>query len=463
MTVPNNNLRIPAGPVPSRQLSNELPRIAVTFRAPHELTIVTSNPRIHTRQQIKQIAKSISVFGFLIPIVIDEANRVLVGVGRFLAAKELLGFAEIPTIQVTHLDEAQKKAFAIADNQLGTISKWDDPVLAKQLKELSIVNLDFDLEVTGFEVAEIDLRIESLNLDIDDSDPADTLPAAATGEPVSCLGDVWILGRHRLLCGDALDSTAYTTLMRGKKADMVFTDPPYNVKIDGHATGLGANRHREFAMAAGEMTYAEFQTFLLNACLLLTRNSSDGSIHFLCMDWRHTGELLAAGRAVYAELKNICVWNKSNAGMGSLYRSQHEFIFVFKNGSAPHHNNVQLGRFGRHRSNIWNYPGANSMGRGTEEGNLLALHPTAKPIKLVADAILDCSARGDLVLDPFIGSGTTLMAAERVGRRCYGLEIDPHYTDTIIRRWQAHTGDDAIHEASGRHFNDTLVGSQPNV
>jgi DNA modification methylase len=284
------------------------------------------------------------------------------------------------------------------------------------------------------------------------------LPAAATGEPVSQPGDVWTLGRHRLLCGDALDPVAYTTLMRGKKADMIFTDSPYNVKIHGHATGLGANRHREFAMASGEMSYAEFQTFLLSACLLLARHSSDGSIHFFCMDWRHAGELLAAGRTVYSEHKNTCVWVKSNAGMGSLYRSQHELVFVFKNGQAPHRNNVQLGRFGRQRSNVWNYPGANAMGRGTEEGNLLALHPTAKPIKLVADAILDCSARGDLVLDPFMGSGTTLMAAERVGRRCYGIEIDPLYIDTIIRRWQTQTGDVAVHEATGRGFNDIVGG-----
>jgi DNA modification methylase len=462
MPLNNPSSKAPMGLTPLHQLSNELAKIEVTYKSPDRLSLPANNPRVHTPAQIKKIGRSLSIFGFLIPIVVDEADCVLVGIGRLMAARGL-GFSKVPTIQVTHLSDAQKKAFAIADNRLVEVGKWDDRVLATQLAELSLINLDFDLEVTGFEVAEIDLRIESLNLDPDESDPADTLPAAAAGEPVSRLGDVWVLGRHRLLCGDALDPVAYTTLMRGKKGDMVFSDPPYNVKIDGHATGLGANRHREFAMAAGEMTYAEFQAFLLNVCLLLTRNSSDGSIHFLCMDWRHTGELLAAGRAVYADLKNICVWSKTNAGMGSLYRSQHEFVFVFKNGTASHQNNVQLGRFGRHRSNVWNYPGANSMGRGTEEGNLLALHPTAKPIKLVADAILDCSARGDLILDPFLGSGTTLMAAERVGRRCYGLEIDPLYTDIIIRRWQAQTGDDAVHEVTGRRFNDILVGSRQNV
>jgi DNA modification methylase len=442
---------------PLHHLSNELAKIEVTYKSPDQLSLPAKSLRVHTSGQIKKIGRSLSVFGFLIPIVIDEADCVLVGIGRLCAARNL-GFTEVPTIQVTHLSDAQKKAFAIAENRLVEIGKWDDKVLAEQLAELSLINLDFDLEVTGFEVAELDLRIESLNLNVDQSDPADIVPAAPTGEPVSRLGDVWMLGRHRLLCGDALDPVAYTALMRGKKADLVFTDPPYNVRIDGNATGFGAIHHREFAMACGEMTSAEFQTFLLSACALLARHSENGSIHYVCMDWRHSVEMLAAGASVYTEHKNICVWNKSNGGMGSLYRSQHEFVFVFKNGNAPHQNNVQLGRFGRYRTNVWNYPGANSMGRGTEEGNLLALHPTAKPVKLVADAILDCSARGDLVLDPFIGSGTTLMAAERVGRRCYGLEIDPLYVDTIIRRWQAQTGDDAVHESTGRRFNDVIVG-----
>lgn len=434
-------------------LSNELARIGVTYKSPGELTIPQKNPRAHTPRQIKQIARSIGVFGFLIPIIVDEVGRILVGVGRLLAAREL-GCTAVPTIQVSHLSEAQKTAFAIADNQLAAIAKWDDPILAKQLKELSIINLDFDIEVVGFEMGEIDLRIESINLDVDDVDPADNLPDDADGEPVTRVGDIWALGRHRIICGSALDPIAYRSLMQGKKADLVFTDPPYNVKIDGHATGLGANRHREFAMASGEMSFAEFQGFLLSACALLVRHSADGSIHYICMDWRHSGELLAAGRAVYTEHKNTCVWVKTNAGMGSLYRSQHEFVFVFKNGQASHWNNVQLGRFGRHRSNVWDCPGANSLGRGTEEGNLLSLHPTVKPVKLVSDAILDCSARGDLVLDPFLGSGSTVMAAERVGRSCYGIEIDPVYVDTVIRRWQAQTGEDAIQDATGRRFSE---------
>jgi DNA modification methylase len=267
-------------------------------------------------------------------------------------------------------------------------------------------------------------------------------------------GDLWILGRHRLLCGSALDADAYTTLLNGEVADLIFTDPPYNVKIDGHATGLGVTHHREFAMASGEMSSDQFEDFLNTVCRLLVRHSRDGSIHYIAMDWRHVKELLVAAGSIYNELKNICVWTKTNAGMGSLYRSQHELFAVFKNGGAPHCNNVQLGRFGRHRSNVWIYPGANSFGRKTDEGNLLAMHPTVKPAKLVADAILDCSRRGEFVLDPFLGSGTTLMAAERVGRRCYGLEIDPRYADVIIRRWQIYTGDYAIHASSGRTFRE---------
>jgi DNA modification methylase len=325
---------------------------------------------------------------------------------------------------------------------------------------LSLINLDFDIEVTGFEVAEIDLRIESINLDFDG--PPDVVPEPITGHPISQIGDLWVLGRHRVVCGSALDPAAYAILMDRKKANIVFADPPWNVKIDGHATGLGAHRHREFAMAAGEMTSSQFQTFLLGAFALLVRHSTDGSIHFICMDWRHSAELLAAGNSVYAEHKNTCVWVKHNGGMGSLYRSQHEFVHVFKNGTASHRNNVQFGRFGRHRTNVWNYQGANSLGRGSEEGNLLALHPTVKPVALVADAILDCSARGDVVLDPFLGSGSTLMAAERVGRNCCGLEIDPLYVDTIIRRWQAQTGDDAVHASSGRHFNHIATETNHN-
>jgi 16S rRNA G966 N2-methylase RsmD len=334
--------------------------------------------------------------------------------------------------------------------------------LAEQLKELSELDLDFSLEATGFETGEIDLRIEGLASGADpQDDPADAIPATPERPPVSRAGDLWLLGRHRLCCGSALDPRSYDVLMDGERAHIVFTDPPYNVPIDGHACGLGAIRHRDFAMASGEMSEVEFTAFLTHVCKLLASNSADGSIHFLCMDWRHLGELLTAGREIYSELKNICVWVKHNAGMGSFHRSQHELVCVYKHGRGSHRNNVQLGQYGRHRSNVWSYPGVNSFGRTTEEGNLLALHPTVKPVAMVADAILDCSARGDIVLDPFVGSGTTVMAAERVGRSCYGIELDPHYVDTTIRRWQAFTGAIARQAATGRAFRELETELEP--
>jgi DNA modification methylase len=285
-------------------------------------------------------------------------------------------------------------------------------------------------------------------------DPADALPESPMGPPVSKIGGLWELHPHRLLCGSALEPAAFTALMGEKRAAMIFTDPPYNVPIDGHASGLGAIHHRPFPMASGEMDEAEFTAFLSEAFGNLAGFSVDGALHFICMDWRHLEELLAAGRDAYDALKNLCVWVKDNSGMGSLYRSQHELVFVFKHGCNGHRNNVLLGRFGRNRSNVWQYPGANSFGRGGEEGKLLALHPTVKPVAMVADAILDCSARGDIILDAFLGSGTTLIAAERTGRCCYGLELDPAYVDTTIRRWQALTGGSARHAPSGRSFDD---------
>jgi DNA modification methylase len=344
---------------------------------------------------------------------------------------------------------------AIADNRLAEISVWDDRILAEQLKELSAVDLGFSVEITGFDIGEIDIRIESLDGEAGGKDDsADEIPPSTSKPPVSRVGDLWLLGPHRVYCGSALDPAAYASLMDGKLAAMVFTDPPYNVRIDGHASGLGAVQHRDFVMASGEMDEAEFKAFLTSSCALLAQNSIDGAIHFVCMDWRHIHELMAAGREVYSEFKNLCIWVKSNGGMGSLYRSRHELVFVFKKGDGTHRNNVQLGRFGRNRTNVWEYPGANSLGRGTEEGNLLALHPTVKPVAMVADAILDCSAPGDVVLDGFLGSGTTVIAAERARRRCYGLELDPGYVDTIIRRWQAFSGEGARHAETGRSFDD---------
>jgi DNA modification methylase len=410
------------------------------------------NPRAHGDKQVRQIANSIEAFGFNVPILIDRHMQVIAGHGRVLASK-LLGLTEVPTICLEHLTEAQRRAFMIADNRLTENSTWDARLLGEQLKILSEAELDFSLEITGFEMAEIDLYIDGLESG-DDEDAADALPETSNGIQVTRQGDTWLLGKHRVACGDALHPDSYTSLLQGRLAAAVFTDPPYNVPIDGHATGLGKARHREFAMAAGEMSSEEFTSFLSNSLSHAAEHSSQGSIHYVAMDWRHMSELLAAGRVVYSELKNLCVWTKDNGGMGSFYRSQHELIFVFKHGTEPHRNNVQLGQFGRYRTNVWNYPGANSFSRTSPEGNLLALHPTVKPVALVADALLDSTARSEIVLDPFLGSGTTVIAAERTGRICYGLELDPQYVDTIVRRWQTFTSKEAVDEQSGRSFND---------
>ena len=426
----------------------------IVYRPVDQLKLDPANPRRHSKKQVRQIANSIELFGFIVAILTDRYGNVIAGHGRLLAAK-LLGITEVPTLCLDHLTSAQARAFMIADNRLTENSVWDDRLLAEQLKDLSLLGLDFDIEVTGFDMGEIDLRIASLDEPCDPSDdPADVLPESPTSPPVSKIGDLWQLNQHRVFCGNALDATAFAALMSDDRATTVFTDPPYNVPIDGHASGLGAIHHRPFPMASGEMDRPEFTAFLGTAFRNLAEFSIDGSLHYVCMDWRHIEEVMAGGREVYPELKNVVVWVKDNPGMGSLYRSGHEFVFVFKNGRSAHRNNVQLGGFGRNRSNVWRYPGANSFARGGAEGNLLALHPTVKPVALVADAILDCSARGDIVLDAFLGSGTTVIAAERTGRRCYGLELDPAYVDTILRRWQALTGGGAHHAASGRSFDD---------
>jgi DNA modification methylase len=429
-------------------------RLAVVYRAIDQIKPDPTNPRRHSRKQIRQIANSIATFGFNAPILIDRDGNIVSGHGRWLACREL-GWNEVPTLCLDHLSAAQARAFMIADNRLTEIATWDDRLLAQQLKELSLLGLDFSIEVTGFEMPEIDLRIASLenHPDIND-DPTDAVPEVPPGPPLSELGDVWVLGRHRVVCGTALDTAAFAGLMGEERAAMVFTDPPYNVPIDGHASGLGAIHHRPFPMASGEMDRPEFTSFLDQAFRNLAAFSIDGALHYICMDWRHAEELLAAGGGVYSELKNLCVWVKDTPGMGSLYRSGHELVFLLKHGRGGHRNNVQLGQFGRNRSNVWRYPGANSFARCSEEGNLLALHPTVKPVAMIADAMLDCSARGDIVLDAFLGSGTTVIAAERTGRRCYGLELDPAYVDTSIRRWEALTGGRARHAATGRSFDD---------
>jgi len=410
------------------------------------------NARTHSKKQIQQIASSIRRFGFTNPVLIDDDLSIIAGHGRVAAAK-LLEMTEVPCLRLSHLSAAEKRAYILADNRLAEEAGWDREILAIELRAL--IELEFEMDLIGFEVAEIDLILDEAaeastegETGPEDAIPSMPDPAAAVTRP----GDLWRLGRHLLLCGDARDSAAYRTLMGNQQADLIFTDPPYNVPIDGHVCGLGRIRHRSFAMGVGEMSPTAFTAFLQETLGHAASVARDGAIAFVCMDWRHMGELLAAGQAVFSELKNLCVWNKTNGGMGSFYRSKHELVFVFKVGTAVHDNNFGLGDSGRYRTNVWTYPGVNTLRPGRMDE--LAMHPTVKPVALVADAIKDVSGRNGIVLDPFCGSGTTLIAAEKTGRRARVVELDPAYCDVIVRRFERFTGKNAVLAATGQTFEE---------
>lgn len=398
------------------------------------------NARRHSKTQVRQIAASFDEFGIVNPIIVDEANTILAGHGRLEAAKSS-GITTLPVVRVTGLTDGQKRAYRIADNRIAEQAEWDFAVLADELKALSDPAFEIDVTVTGFETGAIDVMIRE-HAPSELRDEADHQPVVDPDRPiVSKTGDLWQLGAHRLLCADIREIEHLEHLLGGVTADMVFTDPPFNLKIDRFVSGLGSIAHEEFAMASGEMTQAEFRAFLQITTTNLADATRDGSMHFICMDWRHLEDLLVASHDAYSELKSICVWNKSNGGMGSLYRSKHELIAVYKKGGAAHINNVALGKHGRNRTNVWDYAGANGFG---EERDNLAIHPTVKPVKMVEDAILDCSNRGDRVLDAFCGSGTTLIAAERASRRGFGLEIEPKYIDATLRRFRTLTGEEPV-------------------
>ena len=433
--------------------------LVVIYQPVSTLAANPHNSRVHPPHQIRQIARSITTFGFLNPIIIDGSNKVIAGAGRLLAA-QMLKMEYVPTLRIETLSPAQIRAYILADNKIALNSKWGKEALAIELGHLMTINEEIEVSVCGFEMPEIDLILQEAS---QAADPEDELPIDEAGPAVTQPGDVWQLGKHRVLCGNSLQENSYKTLMKGKRAAIILSDPPYNVRIDGNVCGNGSIQHREFQMASGEMSEAEFIRFLSTSLRLFAKYSVSGSIHYLFIDWRHMRELLAAGGEAYDSLLNLCVWVKDNGGMGSFYRSQHELILVFKNGKGPHRNNVQLGKFGRYRTNVWEYPGISTMSKQGDEGNLLALHPTVKPVQMIADAILDASARDEIVLDGFLGSGSTLLAAERVGRICYGIEIDPLYVDVAIRRWQRYTGDQATLQSTGKTYDRgcTHAGGDP--
>ncbi|NEY91566.1 site-specific DNA-methyltransferase [Rhodobacteraceae bacterium KMS-5] len=419
---------------------------SIELRPIEALIPYQGNARTHSRAQIKQIAASITAFGFVNPILVDAQDQVIAGHGRLAAAKHL-GLTEVPVLSVTHLSAAEKRAYILADNRLAEKAGWDRDILAIELQAL--VEFDFEVELTGFAIAEIDVILDDARERGGGAtgDAADDVPALPAGPAITKLGDLWQLGPHRLICGDARDANALGVLLGNQPVDLIFTDPPYNVAIEGHVSGLGRVKHREFAMASGEMTEVEFIDFLTAALVPAAALCRDGAIAFVCMDWRHMREMMAAGDTVFAELKNLCVWNKTNGGMGTFYRSKHELVFVWKVKPGPHVNSFGLGETGRYRTNVWDYAGVNTFG-ATRDADL-AMHPTVKPVTLIGDAIRDCARRGDVVLDMFGGSGSTLIAADLAGRQARLVEYDPLYCDTIIRRWEKLSGKRAKHLASG--------------
>ncbi len=394
-----------------------------------------NNPKLHNRVQITKIRESIREFGFINPVLLDENLEIIAGHGRVAAARDM-GLHDVPAIILSHLTDAQKRAYRIADNKLTELGKWSIELLNLEFTELSKLDLNFDLGITGFETSEIDLILDGDGT----SGPKNDMVPTLTDDDRRCRrGDIWRLGRHTIICGDALKSESYAAIMGDTKAQMVLTDAPYNVRIKNIGS-MGKIKHDEFAMASGEMTSDEFTEFLGTFMRHAKDYSADGALHYFFMDWKHVREISTAAASVYDEFKNICVWNKTNGGMGSLYRSKHELCFIYKSGHAPHINNIELGAHGRYRTNVWDYAGANTFGGAKDD---LKLHPTVKPVAMLRDAILDVTRRGDIVLDCFLGSGSTLIACELIGRACRGIEIEEKYCDITIKRFETLTGQKA--------------------
>lgn len=404
--------------------------------------------RTHDEKQITIMMGSFNQFGFVNPLLIDENNVVLAGDARWEAARRL-GIAALPAVRIGHLSEAEKRGFKIADNRIAELAGWDLGELSIEFDEL--IEIGFNMDAIGFDTPTIDLVLsQAADEANNEPDPADDIPNVEPGPAISRPGDIWYLGRHRVGCGSALDANFLDRLMGSDQAGMTLTDAPYNCAIDGFVGGLGKVKHREFAMASGEMTRLEFLAFLTTASENTSRHLADGGIHTGFMDWRQLGTYMDALEAVGLTQINLCVWDKQTGGMGSLYRSQHELALVYKKGSAPHTNNVELGKHGRYRTNVWSHPGMSSFGKGRDEA--LSLHPTVKPVNLLVEAIKDVTHPGDVVLDTFLGSGSTLIAAEKSKRVCRGIELDPLYVDTIIRRFEAFTGLEAFHAETSKSF-----------
>lgn len=423
----------------SGQRNDLLPTLRVEYLPIDALQPADRRVRKSTASQNAKVELSLRQFGVCSPILIDGDRRIVHGHVVWETARRL-GLETIPAVRIGHLNQAERRALAIALNRLGETGEWDVEALKVEFDEL--IELEVDVIATGFDLAEVD----ALLLEDDADEPeADDVPMVSESQ-VSQLGDLWLMGEHRLLQGDARDREVYARLItEGQGVRLALTDVPFNVPIRGHCTGQA--HHREFAIAHGELSREEFDAFNKDWMRPASSVLVDGGLLATFIDWRSVDLILSAGRELGLDLLNIVVWAKSNAGQGSLWRSQHEMLPVFKKGGAPHVNHVELGRWGRYRSNVWTYPGASTLGSDAREG--LAVHPTVKPRALLEDALLDITNRGDVVLDCFLGSGSTLLAAEATGRVCRAIEIDGRYCDVALARWQQMTGREAILEETG--------------
>lgn len=433
------------------------PKLKLTYRPTASLKPAPDNARRHSAKQIAQIADSIRTFGFAAPLVVDQAGEVIAGHGRLAAAIQT-GMKSVPVVEIRHLTDAQVRALRIADNRLTELSSWDETALKAEFEILSQMDLTFDLNITGFEAPEIDLLLSG-EAEVSDAGAAPPAPPPSA-DAVSRAGDIWTVGQHRLLCGDLRDRAALKQLMAGRRAKMVFTDPPYNVRIQGFAGCKGRIKHREFAHASGEMSDDAFAEFLRETLGATASVCDDGALAYVFIDWRHVDDVIAAGEAALGSLLNLAIWVKTNPGMGSFYRSGHEMIPIFKVGGGKAVNNIELGKFGRNRSNVWTYPSVNTFAK--HRAKELKLHPTPKPVALIADAIRDASHRGDIVFDGFAGSGATLVAAERTRRIGYGVEIDPAYCDVIVNRLGQEAGVVPLLQATGESF-EVVAASRKRV
>jgi DNA modification methylase len=440
----------------STGLEASFPNFVISYVPTSTLHQMQRNVRRHSRRKIQRLTHFMVKSRIITPLLIDQNNTVILGNARLEALRYLL-FTEVPVIKVDHLTPAMIRSLVIAENQFCISGDWDKKYLARELAALGpILKEEFDLDLTdlGFETAEVDLLLGDISLSAD----ADTVPEVTAGSTVSKKGCIWIMGEHRLVCGDARDEAIYKSLMGTALAEMVFADLPYNVPTEGHICGNGAIQHREFAMAAGEMTPEQFIAFMAEIFALLRKYSKEGSVHMQCMDWRHSFEILSAAREAGYTYLNMACWVKHVGGMGSFLRSQHELVHIFQSGKGPFINNVMLGKYGRNRTNVWNYEGANSFSKARKDD--LALHPTVKPVDLIADAIKDCSDRGGIVLDCCGGSGSTLIACEQTARIARLIEIDEHYCDVIVQRWQRTTGNQAVLELTGETFDQLSAATE---